>query len=743
VIFVKGVRHLENFREHRIVMACPVGTSLRGNSFRKPWKESLQNLSCLKDTPSALTDEEKSRISEAVGGWLTDVSKKEGFLRKEFFPTAELQSIGRWIDSPVFQEEFEGKKLKIELHLLPSENPVSHATAHMVLCVLTQAQSWKDADGNPLWFSNLEIDVKEITSLPIDVDDTAKFNVSVTHLFRKYDELRGEARENEAELFINATGGFKAICAFSSVYAQVHGLRCIYTFDNVSSAVVELLPLPIAYSMEFLDDEISLLKGWKEQKGVSDIDLHNLPLWLRSLLNKDEKEPLSPLGDMLLRHYEEHHHTSGPIGSGMLDQLKDKNMREYLEERIRENWSHLWLGDQIPETVEHSRRHSKRLMELAGNLYRCAPNELEKIGMLNPNAMALLIAAIYLHDIGHTAMAHPVFESDRKAIGGVFPLGSFPSCVREVHHLLSAELIKSRVEELFPVTARIDANFREMLADLVPFLAEHHRGYTTLTSEQGTSAKCKETVRSVGKLLYGSQFEDTLEPLEKRLGKYREKAKKWGLSLGDAGTAAALLRVLDGCDVQADRTVSPEYMRARLERTKAEGEAIWWELRPLLNEKWGIFSEISDKIRSISSELDPSAAAEGNLSSNMEKDLQEHCKSVYSTVMKSLLEIKAAEGSYLLTTRNHRDFATLSLVNRYAFKWEQFLHFYKHRCVSFVLPLRKNGEVQFTVFPNSDFIKNDAMHDHLDKVIEDIEGEIKATGSLLEGLIQKVYCRHE
>jgi hypothetical protein len=373
-------------------------------------------------------------------------------------------------------------------------------------------------------------------------------------------------------------------------------------------------------------------------------------------------------------------------------------------------------------------------MELAGNLYRCAPDELGEIGMKKPETLALLISAIYLHDIGHTLMAHPVSEDARRTLGGVFPLGSFPSCVREVHHLLSAEVINDQKEELFP-KGEIGEDFREMLMELVPYISEHHRGYTTLTGKQGVSGRCKETVRSVGKLLYGEKFAETLQPLEERLDGKKGKMGKWGLSSEEVVTAAALLRVLDGCDVQADRVVSQEYMRARLARTKAEGEAIWWELRPLLQGGWENFAGPCNRIHEISRHLKPEDASQGKLAADSE-ELESLCKDVYAAVMSALLALKAQNGGALATSRNRADLMTLSLVNRYAFKWEQFLHFYKHRCVSFVLPVREGDQVLLKIFPDRDFVeRNQKMQSNLDRVREEIQKEIEDTGGLLKKIL--------
>ncbi|GHV28283.1 hypothetical protein FACS1894167_04870 [Synergistales bacterium] len=703
----------------RIVMACPVGTSLGGNvkpthNDDRAWAKVLREerdrgeffLKKFIDEKS-----EKSSVEEAVDAWLDEKTT----IKNNTLPTAELQSIVRWIFSPVFQKEY--KDVTIELHLLPSKHPDSHVTARMTSCFLSKTQYLKN-----LLPENVKIDFKDIKALPIDVSGEKEFNKSIGALFQKYDALRKEA--GIAEFVINSTGGFKAICAFSSIYAQVHGLRCIYTFETNVNTAIELPSLPIGYALESLDDEISILKGLGQNQ-LAGIDRDSLSPWLQNLF-RDEK--LSPLADMLLKHYEERRHTSDAIGLGMLDQIEDAEIRNCLKELIRGSWSQLWLGDQIPETVEHSRRHSKRLMELAGNFCRCAKKELGDMGMSKDKTKALLIASIYLHDIGHTAMIHPLApKSDAE---GVFPLGDFPSCVREVHHLLSADAILARAEDLFPESNSGEDSekiqgIKDMLRTLVPYVAAHHRGYTTLTNEQGKSGG-KPIVNLVGKLLYGQKFHDTLQPLERRLEDDPDVIlDKWGLTSKDVLTTAALLRVLDGCDAQIDRTGSDEYADARAKRTRMEAKAIWRELLPFLD---GIDTDIRKSAKDIYKEAEKFELGEPD-----KKILGGLCGKIYEKVIEKLLLLKGSEEICAIMPGNHQEMMTLSMINRYAFKWEQFLHFDKHRSVNFVLPVRVKNDVIFRVFPNADF-ENKDRDSIVDEIVGAIRDEITKTGEVLKRL---------
>lgn len=644
---------------------------------------------------------------------------EQGGIATVRYPTAELQSIIRWIVS-VKQEEV-CDRLELTISLLPSDTDDSYATAYMAHLTLQK-----------LWKRGLLSKVKDmpkcnIERVAIKVADETEFNQSIDALFNKYDEER-ENVDSDCQVIINATGGYKAICAYSTIYAQIHDLPCIYTFESTDCTAVKLLPLPISYALNTLDDEMALLNGIvKNSRTFSYEKLKSLPGWLRGLFTekKGKLEPLA-LANTLLKYYEKNRHISAAKGSGMLDNLNGE-YRKYIENRINREWAELWLGDQIPETVEHSRRHSKRLMELAGNMYRSLDTDIkESLGMNKPSFVALLIAAIYLHDIGHTVAAYPIGEQAREKNRGVFPLGLFPSCVREVHHLLSTDLITLHKDALFFIgKEKVEKNVDiRIFSELVPLICAYHRGYTKLKKDK---ANPSERIQSVGRLLYGEAFEKTLEPLEERLEEKKEQLLKWGITVEDVLRITALLRVIDGCDVQADRTVSPEYMKARLERTKEEAESIWWQLKGTLpQEEYKDALGYINAIQKVSQKITLAQAMEGTIENK--ECLEDNCNDIYDFVLKKLNAIKDRTKALRISEDNLKEVTLLSLINGYAFKWEQFLHFHKHRSVAFVLPMQTEKGVEIGVWPGG-------QGGDIQDIITDIGKERDATEGLLEKLI--------
>ncbi len=170
------------------------------------------------------------------------------------------------------------------------------------------------------------------------------------------------------------------------------------------------MSIPLGYAYSSLDEEINMLKAVHENAEVSK---DSLPQWV--------KDSQYMAGTLLKSYYDAREKPYG-TGEEIFRRLRNcsgksgNEWADYLQKLLTCRWAELWLGDQIPETVEHSRRHSKRLMEMAANFFRCAGKRVGNIGFNdeNPLPYALLIASIYLHDIGHTALSYPVLCDDEK-----------------------------------------------------------------------------------------------------------------------------------------------------------------------------------------------------------------------------------------------------------------------------------------------------------------------------------------
>ncbi|MBR0247613.1 MAG: hypothetical protein IJQ70_01435 [Synergistaceae bacterium] len=678
-----------------ILMICTSGTSA---------VTSLPSVKRLLDSPPPLTDE---KIIEAVlnpegsrdyadrlsGVELMknpesfgDIIRDPKFGSSFKFPSAEVQTIMRWLSDTVQGKAPEVDELRIIM--LPSEDPKSILTSEITTVCLNHLR--------PL-FSEIKLicsrDSSAIIPLPIKVDSREEFLSSVSDLFSEFDKLI-EGKRPDEEVIICSTGGYKAVSGFAMMYAQLHSLPCLYSFEG-SQAAYEVMSIPLGYAYSSLDEEINMLKAVYKN---TETDKSSLPQWV-----KDSEF----MAGTLLKSYEKAREKPYGTGEELFRRLRKceggNEWADYIQELLTCKWSNLWLGDQIPETVEHSRRHSKRLMELAANLFRCAGNEIEKIGFTDkdPLPLALLIASIYLHDIGHTALSYPVAVRDADVNDeNLFPLGLFPSAVRELHHLLTGEVLRSDPERYF-MNEKYPAN-SEILSSCVPLIAAHHRGYTILKKNDPVRLKDDDKIMKAGNLILGPEkFSETMRPLE-------ERAEGVNVPVDILLNVTALLRVLDGCDVQSDRVISRHYLEYRNQRSLDEARLIQ--------------AEMMSCIRQLPPELQREVKSIGN------KEISESCKMIYSKVFDTLGELKEQYGTW----RNVQgealsEFMVLSLANRLAFKLEQHLHFQKHQCASFVFPVMnaERNMISVKIFPNE---INDA----------DISGTLKSIAKEIDGEYEKV-----
>ena len=723
--------------KRKIRMACTVGTSAKGhfsfdieNSNGKTASELKAAFiafdSDLNGKNLFLSTYLKSPKDTKTWEIVTDrgSSQKIELLHERMFPSAEIQSIVRWL-----WKKTDGRPVDMEVILF--ENPAegeetgdSSFTARVTEFFLYEMER----AGLLPEGTSLSIAIKPLV---IDVSNEKKFLKSLGGLFEALNDERKKALENGQEFIVNTSGGYKSVSAYAMLYAQLREAPSLYTFEGGNCDAVELTSFPVSYALGALDEEMSLLKALRKSPDLlknASRESKNLPLWIRSLVFAGSEGPEMPLVDVLLEEYKEKRRGSEAVGSGLLEILgrKGRRYKEYISDRIRNEWAELWIGDQIPETVEHSRRHSKRLMEFAANLYRSAEEPLDRLGLTSPEIIALLISCIYLHDIGHTAISFPLEE----VTDAPFLLGSFPSSVREVHHLLSSELIRKKETELFPPHYGQEPTF---LKKLVPLISAHHRGYTTLTEKQGTAImKKKQAILLVGTFLFGeSHFSRTLLPLERKLRELSED-ERGGIPVEKLLNLAALLRIIDGADVQADRVVDDIYLKARLQRTKEEAKTFAAELSgfsPLaINEP--VLGEILKKVGDISTageKIRIEDILRGSIPESESGVIKDNCASVYEDIFKALLRMKGeADCPGKAVHLNRLEALFLSLANRTAFKWEQFLHFFKHQCVGTVFPVYENGEIRIHLWPNSELsFDSEILDTSLKEVKKDIEDEWK------------------
>jgi len=446
------------------------------------------------------------------------------------------------------------------------------------------------------------------------------------------EKIKKECEERAEELILAPVGGYKFITDLAYLFSLIYDLPSYYIYEEAKK-LMKLPSIPVSWDYAFFVLQSPMLA---EGRVESFFHILKRKEFLETLKHK------LPYEDPVMRRIS----------------IKNETYRRLLEENIA-LWQDLWIGDMIPETVEHSKSHSKRVLQRFEVLYRDFGDsfferlELDDTG--RDKYLFYLYSAAYLHDIGHTVLSLK---------GKGYNLNDYPEFVREYHNVLTAyALMESR--GFLGLDALSEEDFHALT-----LVCLYHRKKMGLTPETHDPTKHPEHVknkleRKLVRELLG--FEDVAlveNPLFKRMDKATQKIVL---------QVAATLKFLDELDIQADRIVSKTYMKARFKRLLDEIGIILSQTKE--SEEKRKVEELVNTLRNSFDEFsqDPTKAA-GKI-----EDLVESLKSVHKRVYDCILkdEIPSEEDKKL---------------SQLLFKLVQFAHFGKHSSVDAVLPRYEEGK---------------------------------------------------
>jgi len=561
-------------------------------------------------------------------------------------------------------------------------------------------------------------------------DNIESLSRAFTEIWTILDRIRKEYPNKE--ILIDVTGGQKYPGIMASLYCVFNNLPFFYIFEGEVN-LAKFPPVPASWDFGAIDEALaafnSILVGntvdSSERDHLKYSEYCSLPETFRNLYTASSHE--SDLTSSLPLHVIESKYRKArglPFGYGE-DFLKlldsdyscTENYKNYLRKMIREVWSLQWIGDQIPETVEHSQRHSKRLMEFTVNLVNTIGEENFLNGVpkhLKNEFYFVLAIAMNVHDLGHTKLSYKLGD------GRILPLDSLPCVVRDLHHELSYQMLED--DDRFKLFGKkpdlCKEETWEKIKTAVKLVTRYHREYMPIN---GKPSKLKEIVKTLS-------LEP--EPLEEIVAARFEEEDWRELTI----MASRWLKFIDGTDVQSDRTVEPNYFKTRVLRTITEIEALGMELESNIELLTSIKREVSDLVKEVG-ELRASFEDSGNTA--RKRELAEAIKnkaealekaSVYPMIQKRIGECKGT-----ITMPNW-----LKLLSKLSFKALQFTHFEKHNMVNYVYP---RFFMEKSLFGNTDRtlrlsinIQNDrtdnmnSVLDIIDKVKKDIIKEFKHSG---------------
>lgn len=506
-----------------------------------------------------------SEIRNKTFNYQQNLENIENVLRtkriKNYFKTennpfpAEITSLYAFTTSQQYVDEGLSDKNKkvILLHspdLTTAKGINGKAVAESIESVLNQPSRSEDLGEADSWEYKLE----QLDGL--DPKKASQFPGAINRLF---DIVSSHIEDNPgAEVFLNITGGYKGLVPYLTMLGMALGkdVRIFYLFEE-SPEIIWLPTLPMAFDILQWRDQRGLLHPFEPplDKHLDSVQKKSLFKALQgtriyTLLDTDNSGnvSLNAMGRFLSKRYDQDRERRlSRFGSGhlLLDQFTKTGagLRDYIAEKCIPHWVYMSAGDHIPETVEHGRGHVQRLLELAQQFILAARLEL------SDEQIFVLISSIWLHDIGHTGDFFEFEGKDGliqnkenfKSLDKRYCYGD-PDRVRENHSLLTYQLIKnddshsdSKKKIIFPEGFPKGYKCSQLIRS-VQLACLFHRRKMPVQVKNGDSVKLEDF-----QVTRGIQDFKSPEVIE-------------GFSL-----IAALLRICDGAENQAERSGGDEY----------------------------------------------------------------------------------------------------------------------------------------------------------------------------------------
>jgi CRISPR/Cas system-associated protein Csm6 len=701
-----------------------------------------------------ITDNDSSKVKDLKNEVLNALAKMS--LRDEYDDfSAEITSL--YFLKPDNAVDNEDDKIILIVTQTPECAFAGIVNGKYIICRRTNKRDWDSIIFNKSndVFSCDNVEIKVIDGLQVE-NGTEFASVGIKNLFTFVSNKIENEGVSYDEIIFNITGGYKGTIPYLTLFGMLYQEKEIkgkkiksfsqYLFEQ-SKEIITLPNLPVAFDIFTWRNYRGFVRAMPHlEVKVAKMFLDNiLPAQIGGLFEEDKLENkyrLTTLGETLEKKYnEEKEGELTPYGRGYLlvDKIHDKHKRKALQDCIN-RWQYLWLGDLIPETVEHARGHTQRVLELAAQILYPILNKDEKFfGDVNQtdNNLIALISAIWLHDLGHSG-DYIKWKNDNIEKPLEYEIKGFPSLIRELHHFLSCDLIDKGKNTLFESRDKNDewvrdpTIFSKELIESIRLICLYHRGGMPVLHN-----KEKRDYVGLG-------VKESLEELR------RDHV--------NIPLLAALLRIADGGDVQEERTISPNYRAMRDLQTDRELKTLKKEERKY-REKVDV-SQLPDYLcylketaskyfGGVSLKRDEQYEEITNISKDTEmmekleelkKENPDHCNDAlldYLTI-KCIQKYIQDEGlndidDTKIVLRNW-----LSALDQYVFKRSTGPHFNKHRGISAVMYLPDKPKEENSKNKNEYHYKVLAIHKEGKDDGERIE-LIKNVKKVLKEEIKKEY----
>ncbi len=363
--------------------------------------------------------------------------------------------------------------------------------------------------------------------------------------------------EKDYEVVLIPTGGYKSLIPYMTLAGIVHEKEIKYIYED-SDVLLTLPHIPLGIDLSIWKANYQKLQVITTiPKSKSSPYYNSLPPSFQNLLEEqgnDQPYKLSPLGNFLMERYLNLRYKT-PLRlqterMSLLDYLKRDNgpdLREMFGQ-LTEIGSYLWIGDKLPDMIDHALYHHNNLFEIAELIL--LPILEKNKSFLSPEELFILLCTIYFHDCGHILSYLPGIKNGRPLL---------LTEIRDFHHILGYERLK-------------DTNFQKLLwsrglkwgesgclwvkyLEAIATIGLYHRKNMPLTNDEPCFT-CPIN-------------EKKYKPLQNLTLKFEDQ----NISPERAVFLAALFRVIDSLDNQVTRTGAPGEIEMKAAVMKSDAEA--------------------------------------------------------------------------------------------------------------------------------------------------------------------------
>lgn len=291
------------------------------------------------------------------------------------------------------------------------------------------------------------------------------------NLYNKVKEYKDEGKN--CTVSILASGGYKSIIPYCTIIGLLTDTYVYYIYEK-SDNLVQLPPLPIGIQKELLKPYAQVLQILKSKFYPS--EYNNLPEKLKNLFIKENNSyKATEFFTVALNIYKNEFYKS-PLQIETEGISIVKYLNNYIEyyKRIVDIAPYFWIGDKVPELVDHAQYHHDNLFAIADRILSSIWINQNDKNILNELGTFLILATIFFHDWGHV-VAH---------IDGLHRT-LLPTEIRDFHNILSYKRLEKEKESLLKKIFDADPNTKFEDSNLYPIalLSAYHRKAMPLRDE--------------------------------------------------------------------------------------------------------------------------------------------------------------------------------------------------------------------------------------------------------------------